>query len=1090
MVESLAHYTFLPFYRTGLASAVDRGTDGRGELEVSIQAKIGSNEESFSRTIRLIGPGDLRGIDPRAIIRVEPRPLTNDFEPNYLAAIEFFDEDFPWRYSPQAPAGDRLLPWVALIVLEEGEFEGPKDQGPELPPFISIQKEHAAKLPPPDQLWAWAHTHLNSISASSANPRATAAALTGNPALGCSRLLAPRRLQPNKAYWAFLVPTFETGRRAGLVPQAIQPNRPFAWDRASSTTLPVYFHWQFRTGTEGDFEALAARLKAKAPDKTVGRRPMDLSRPLPGMPEKGKGSIPKILNIPPQKSGVPEPARPVLDLEGALQIPGAKPSADFWEAQSKADFQSWLADFINLGEVWTINTQNRLSGAPELPSGIKLPIVLPPSYGRWQANIEALEPAQAEDRWLEQINLDPSNRVAAAFGTQVVQKNQEDFMARAWRQYGELFEANRFRFRAQFFRELLTSVELKHFTALSEANLLATTAFVHPKVLAETGERRTVFGVIDASILPQAAVQTTMRRILRANGPITKRFGGAKGGLKPVLEALAAGRASLAPPLNQPEDRLTLATWGDRHRVPGEIGWLCGLWKRLPPFIRNFLEQLLILVEKLPAIGIIARFLLDSLAVCHSKPALSAEGLTPQAVEEAQVAGGWVPLANPGETPQVRIEDRAPAPENPIFSSAAWNFRQAALNATEWLTLPIPEPKPRPMLDVASTAATLRKSLIPYITVPERVRLFFMLPPWVKLPSYDPLEAIMAYPSFDDATYAFLRKLSEEHLVPNLSKIENNTVTLLETNWRFIESFLVGLNHEMGRELLWRGYPTDRRGSYFRQFWDVAGIPRAHDSQGRIVEMFRDIHPIHGWKSEGKLTELGGNRPIGKKVTSNLVLVIRGDLLRRYPNTEVFAVKAVPNPKPRPKDDGFEHLNRKPGNDLNEPTNSQRQNPVFGPVQLAADIFGYGFNLEKGEVIGVDAGEGERVNLGWYFVLRERFAEPRFGLDEPKSPPKQDADLAKIVDDKGRPSKKARDLSWASLVKTLKEYADLAAIDLDRNKPNLDHSKVADILDIDNPPTSATWNKDAADMAMILLQSPVSVYFHASKMLQGIEDGP
>ena len=36
---------------------------------------------------------------------------------------------------------------------------------------------------------------------------------------------------------------------------------------------------------------------------------------------------------------------------------------------------------------------------------------------------------------------------------------------------------------------------------------------------------------------------------------------------------------------------------------------------------------------------------------------------------------------------------------------------------------------------------------------------------------------------------------------------------------------MVGLNHEFARELLWREYPTDQRGSYFRQFWDVARLP-------------------------------------------------------------------------------------------------------------------------------------------------------------------------------------------------------------------------------------------------------------------------
>lgn len=1081
MAEPLAHYTFLPFYRTGLASAIDRIQGNRGELTVTLKAKIGANEESFDQKVRLIGPGDVLGIDPRAVVRVEPRFDTNDFEPNYLAAIEFFEEDYPWRYSPRPSAGDRLAPWLALIVLEEGqgEFTGPKDQGPDLPPFISVIDP--AKLPPPDQLWAWTHTHLNSFSANPDAPRATAEALARNPALGYSRVIAPRRLQPNKAYHAFLVPTFEAGRLAGLPPQTNLPNRidGEAWNRSVPVDLPIYYEWKFRTGAEGDFEALARRLNAKPADNTVGRRPMNLSRPLPGMP---KGSVPEIRDIPRVKPGeTPEPVRPVLDLEGALQIPGAKPSADFWESTSKTKFQRWLADFINLGEVWTIDIQKRLKGAPELPNGAKLPIVLPPSYGRWHAGIEVLDPGHAGDRWLEQINLDPGNRVAAAFGTLVIQKNQEDFVARAWRQYGELFAVNRFRLRAQFFREMLTALESKHFASLPEANLLATTGPLHPKARAGTGERRTVYGMIDASILPRAAVESAMRRVLRENGPVTKRFGRARGLLNKAIGEMAAGRASLAPPWTAPEDRPTLATWGDKHKVPGEIDWLCQIWESLPAFIRDFLERILILAGKLPVIGAIARYLRDKLAICDGKAALSAAGFTPQAVGEVPAAVGWVPLAPAGGTPTVRAEDRAPAPENPAFSSAAWNFRQAALNFTEWLTLEVSPPKARPILDMAGTADTLRNALAPRMTVLERVGMIFVLPGWVNLPAYDPLETIMAYPVFDDATYEFLRKLSEDYLVPNLAKIENNTVTLLETNWRFIESFLVGLNHEMGRELLWRGYPTDQRGSYFRQFWDVRGIPSAHDDKGRIVEMFHDIHPIHGWKSGGKPTLLGANRPVGKEIASNLVLVIRGDLLRRYPNTEVFAVKAVLNEKPRPKDDGFGHLNRKPGDDTDDPSNTERQNPVFGPIQLASDLYGYGFDLDKDEAIGENPNTGERENLGWYFALRERFAEPRFGLDEPKSPPRQDSDLGIIVDDKGNPSRKASDLSWGSLAKTLKEYSDLAAIDFARYG-------VAGTLNIDHPPTTASWNKDAADMAMILLQSPACVYFHASRMLQGIQE--
>ena len=72
--------------------------------------------------------------------------------------------------------------------------------------------------------------------------------------------------------------------------------------------------------------------------------------------------------------------------------------------------------------------------------------------------------------------------------------------------------------------------------------------------------------------------------------------------------------------------------------------------------------------------------------------------------------------------------------------------------------------------------------------------------------------------------YKPLLDISAELFLPNIDQIPPNSITLLETNQRFIEAYMVGLNHEFARELLWREYPTDQRGSYFRQFWDVRGV--------------------------------------------------------------------------------------------------------------------------------------------------------------------------------------------------------------------------------------------------------------------------
>ena len=75
----------------------------------------------------------------------------------------------------------------------------------------------SAKLPPAEEAWAWAHSHLNAVVVDPGNKRATADQIAADPAASCSRIVAARQLQPLKAYRAFVVPVFEAGRRAGLL---------------------------------------------------------------------------------------------------------------------------------------------------------------------------------------------------------------------------------------------------------------------------------------------------------------------------------------------------------------------------------------------------------------------------------------------------------------------------------------------------------------------------------------------------------------------------------------------------------------------------------------------------------------------------------------------------------------------------------------------------------------------------------------------------------------------------------------------------------------------------------------------------------
>ena len=114
----------------------------------------------------------------------------------------------------------------------------------------------------------------------------------------------------------------------------------------------------------------------------------------------------------------------------------------------------------------------------------------------------------------------------------------------------------------------------------------------------------------------------------------------------------------------------------------------------------------------------------------------------------------------------------------------------------------------------------------------------------------------------------------------------------MQTNQPFIESYLVGLNHEFARELLWREYPTDQRGSYFRQFWDVSNYrrPRGRDPK----QLAEDLKDIPRSTSGPRRPALGShNQRDTQGDQSQVVLVIRGDLLKRYPNTFIYAQKAA-----------------------------------------------------------------------------------------------------------------------------------------------------------------------------------------------------
>ena len=98
---------FLPWVRRGASSGIAQTEDvtktNLGARAAFTLATTVNSGNAATVDVQLYGPGDIVGFDHAQIIRTEPKPQTGDFEPNYLAAIEFDLPDFVWLMTPANP---------------------------------------------------------------------------------------------------------------------------------------------------------------------------------------------------------------------------------------------------------------------------------------------------------------------------------------------------------------------------------------------------------------------------------------------------------------------------------------------------------------------------------------------------------------------------------------------------------------------------------------------------------------------------------------------------------------------------------------------------------------------------------------------------------------------------------------------------------------------------------------------------------------------------------------------------------------------------------------------------------------------------
>jgi hypothetical protein len=855
----------------------------------------------------LLGPGAVVGLDPRAVLRTDPATGAQAVEDNHLVLAELARPDLPWLFTPAKPsAANRLRPWLVLVVVEASRLS--LEAGT---PLARITV-HDSELPDLSDSWAWVHAQ---VTAETDDPREASALLKPpSGSVAVSRLLCPRRLQPDRSYLACLVPATLVGVQAGLgLPLDPGPALAPAWTVGSGhdVVLPVYYSWTFSTGDFGDFKSLVERLRGVHADSIpgFGTRTIDMSSPWESPPQLGDGVETK--------------------LAGALRAHAEDPSA-FSDATVGAAFETRLTNLLNFPADLTPATS---TGDP------KLSAVAPPIYaGRHAGEIRV--PADAG--WLRTLNLDPRRRIAAAFGAQYVQENKEFLMARAWDQLGAVQEANRLRALAELAAEVADRLHVRHIQTLGPSELLSMAAPARTRVL--VGAATTLQATTATTPLPEGAGTVAFSRLSSPLGPLGRRaFARAT---PTVVERGLSGAVRVAPPATSLDGLVTMAT---------------------PP-----------------------------------PPTADATGrMFARAWQGVTATDQSVP--NPGDLAQLRL-----ALDGAVTTATGVGFAGGLLPILIGLGPPPVAVDPPPL------AAILTSALVPSIRIMRRLQGRIRVPE--ALGGTITTTPVMACPQFTAPLAMALMRQHREYLLPGLGKFPNDRVTLLVANAAFVESVLAGANHEMNRELLWREYPTDQRGTPFQYFW-----PRPDGNP--------DIPPITAWSAANVLGTNGAAN--GPDVESMVVLLVRGEVLRRYPRTIVYAAPG------RIDGDGKLTLD----------TSVQWTAPQF-LLRLDSTTTAFAYPLTEAVVRGIP---------GFYFVFSEPVTGPRFKFNEAS----------------GNPFDHWTDLGW-DLVIPASQNRGFAIAGVDVTPPSQE-----------TDPSSPRWNKDAADIARIAFARPFRVGYHADELLAG-----
>jgi hypothetical protein len=139
--------------------------------------------------------------------------------------------------------------------------------------------------------------------------------------------------------------------------------------------------------------------------------------------------------------------------------------------------------------------------------------------------------------------------------------------------------------------------------------------------------------------------------------------------------------------------------------------------------------------------------------------------------------------------------------------------------------------------------------------------------------------------------WSFLRDASPDWLLPGAAALPEDRVVALQTNPEFVDAFLIGANQRALGELRWRNIPVVSGWTPLRRFWQR--ITDNATAAATDVRPVLDVQTTPAGRTWSDASVLGdaAHQPTGP--ASLLVVLLRTDLFRRYPATQVYL---TPNP--------------------------------------------------------------------------------------------------------------------------------------------------------------------------------------------------